>query len=225
MPAGRHRLTVRYRMRETGLYDEPSFVDEWKPLPPRLHDLRTVERVLVLDHDVAVAMVPVTEAEFGRFVAETAYRPTVTNRFLAGSVGPEAPVTFVDLEDARAYARWVGGRLPTEDEWQRAAELAGPAWPRDRGLELDRERVQRRPDPVRAAQRRQQLSGHGLGVVLRRGTAAAGVQRQAAAARAGSGPVQPDRLPAGVGYSDIDLTSTLRQAQGTVTAGRWPGWW
>ena len=131
VPAGRHRLTVRYRMRETGLYDEPSFVDEWKPLPPRLHDLRTVERVLVLDHDVAVAMAPVTEAEFGRFVAETAYRPTVTNRFLAGSVGPHAPVTFVDLEDARAYAHWVGGRLPTEDEWQRAAELAGPAWPRE----------------------------------------------------------------------------------------------
>ena len=200
VPAGRHRLTVRYRMRETGLYDEAPFVDEWKPLPPRLHDLRTVERVLVLDHDVAVAAASVTEAEFGRFVAEAAYRPTVTNRFLAGSVGPEAPVTFVDLEDARAYAHWVGGRLPTEDEWQRAAELAGPAWPQDQsGLELDRERVQRRPDPLRAAQRRQQLSGHGLGVVLRRGTAVAGVQRETAAARAGTGPVQPDRLPAGVG--------------------------
>jgi len=128
VPAGRHRLTVRYRMRETGLYDEAPFVDEWKPLPPRLHDLRTVERVLVLDHDVAVAAAAVTEAEFDRFVAETAYRPKVTNRFLAGPVGPAAPVTFVDLEDARAYARWVGGRLPTEDEWQRAAELAGPAW-------------------------------------------------------------------------------------------------
>ena len=39
----------------------------------------------MLDHDVAVAMAPVTEAEFGRFVAATAYRPTVTHRFLADS--------------------------------------------------------------------------------------------------------------------------------------------
>ena len=30
-------------------------MDEWKPLPPRLHDLRTLERVLVLNHPVAVA--------------------------------------------------------------------------------------------------------------------------------------------------------------------------
>ena len=48
-------LTVRYRGRETGMYDGAPFVDEWKPLPPRLHDLRTLERVVVLDHPVAVA--------------------------------------------------------------------------------------------------------------------------------------------------------------------------
>ena len=35
-------LTVRYRCRETGMYDGAPFVDEWKPLPPRLHDLRTL---------------------------------------------------------------------------------------------------------------------------------------------------------------------------------------
>jgi hypothetical protein len=31
----------------------------------------------------------------------------------------------VDLDDARTYAAWCGGRLPTEDEWQLAAELPG----------------------------------------------------------------------------------------------------
>ena len=33
-------------------------------------------------------------------------------------------MTFVDLDDARAYARWAGARLPTEDEWQLAAPSA-----------------------------------------------------------------------------------------------------
>ena len=57
VPAGEHVLTVRYRCRETGMYGGAPFVDEWKPLPPRLHDLRTLERVAVLDHPVAVAAV------------------------------------------------------------------------------------------------------------------------------------------------------------------------
>lgn len=129
--AGSHRLTVRYRARETGLYDEAPFVDEWKPLPPRLHDRRTVERVVDLDHPVAVAVREVTNADYRRFVSVTGYTPATANRFLAHvEVEPaeEAPVTFVDLGDARAYAGWVGARLPTEDEWQLAGVLAGRAW-------------------------------------------------------------------------------------------------
>ncbi len=130
--AGQHRLTVRYRMRETGLYDEAPFVAEWKPLPPRLHDLRTAERTLVLDHAVAVARAEVTVAAYERFLGETDYAPTTTNRFRAGGGAPADPVTFVDLTDARAYARWAGARLPTEDEWQLAAERAGRSWPGSR---------------------------------------------------------------------------------------------
>jgi hypothetical protein len=128
VPAGRHPLTVRYRARETGLYDDAPYVDEWKPLPPRLHDRRTLERLVELDHPVAVAGSEVSQADFDAFLAETGYRPLVENRFLAVRTAPHTPVTFVDLDDARAYARWAGARLPTEDEWQLAGQSSAGAW-------------------------------------------------------------------------------------------------
>ncbi|MBE7163221.1 MAG: hypothetical protein INR72_18440, partial [Williamsia herbipolensis] len=71
--AGEHILTVRYRFRETGMYDGAPFVDEWKPLPPRLHDLRTLERVVTVPSAVAVAAVEVSEREFAEFVAATGH--------------------------------------------------------------------------------------------------------------------------------------------------------
>ena len=33
------------------------------------------------------------------------------------------PVIHVTLNDARAYAAWSGGRIPTEVEWENAASL------------------------------------------------------------------------------------------------------
>jgi hypothetical protein len=131
VPAGERTLVVRYRRRETGLYDEAPYVEEWKPLPPRLHDLQTVNRDVSLA-DVSVAAREVTNAEYASFLVASGYRPLVANRFLghwvdgAPVAGTEdQPVRYVDLEDARAYASWRGGRLPTEDEWQVAAGLDG----------------------------------------------------------------------------------------------------
>ncbi|GAA2810015.1 SUMF1/EgtB/PvdO family nonheme iron enzyme [Kribbella solani] len=131
VPAGERTLTVRHRRRETGLYGTAPYVEEWKPLPPRLHDIQTVTREVSLPA-ISVAVAEVTNAEYAEFLRATGYQPLVANRFLKhwvdGAPVPgteDQPVTYVDLPDARAYADWRGGRLPTEDEWQVAAGLDG----------------------------------------------------------------------------------------------------
>ncbi|MEV4202901.1 SUMF1/EgtB/PvdO family nonheme iron enzyme [Micromonospora globbae] len=119
--AGRRELVVRHRVRETGLYGETPYVDEWKPLPPRLHHTATLRRAVTLGR-FAIATHEVTHGQYARFLRATGYRPVRPERFTAGQGPADAPVTGVDLADARAYAGWAGLRLPTEDEWQVAAE-------------------------------------------------------------------------------------------------------
>ena len=121
-------LVVSYRLRETGLYGETPFIEEWKPLPPRLHEIVSITRPVPALH-FAISRAEVTNAEFYAFTDATGYRPARPERFLAhwrdGRPAPGTetlPVTHVELADARAYARWAGLRLATEDEWQVAAE-------------------------------------------------------------------------------------------------------
>jgi formylglycine-generating enzyme required for sulfatase activity len=83
-------VRARFRLRESGGYGSVPFVEEWKPLPPRLHSFFELER------------------------------PGPTGSFAIAVL--EEPVTGLSLAEARAYAAARGARLPTEDEWQIAAE-------------------------------------------------------------------------------------------------------
>jgi len=72
---------------------------------------------------------PVTNAQFKTFLDASHYRPADDQNFLKdwkNGVYPDGaankPVTWVSLEDARAYAKWAGKRLPHEWEWQYAAQ-------------------------------------------------------------------------------------------------------
>ncbi len=99
---------------------------------------------------------PVTNAEFKKFMDASGYKPRDPHNFLRdwkdGAPPPgweNKPVTWVSLEDARAYAKWAGKRLPHEWEWQYGAQGTdgrlypwGNAWndsavpPQDRGRDL-----------------------------------------------------------------------------------------
>ena len=95
----------------------------WEPNPRRSHRRRMRIAPFHIDRT------PVTNAEFKRFVDTANYAPRDAHNFLRdwknGAPQPgweNKPVTWVSLEDARAYAAWAGKRLPHEWEWQYAAQ-------------------------------------------------------------------------------------------------------
>ncbi len=95
----------------------------WEDAPRRQHAHEMFMKPFYIDK------YPVTNAQFKRFLDATRYHPKDDHNFLRdwkSSTYPEGwgnkPVTWVSLDDARAYAAWAGKRLPHEWEWEYAAQ-------------------------------------------------------------------------------------------------------
>ena len=95
----------------------------WETAPRRYHRQPLTLKAFYID------TYPVSNAQFKKFVDTAKYHPADDYNFLKDwkdGTYPEGwgnkPVTWVSLEDARAYAAWAGKRLPHETEWQYAAQ-------------------------------------------------------------------------------------------------------
>ena len=121
--------TFRFRVHgvEVNVKDDAGLdvQDPWEEVPRRFHDHVMTLPAFYIDR------CPVTNAQFKSFLDSSHYHPRDDHNFLRdwrNGTYPEGwgqrPVTWVSLEDARAYAKWAGKRLPHEWEWQYAAQGA-----------------------------------------------------------------------------------------------------
>jgi formylglycine-generating enzyme required for sulfatase activity len=125
VPAATLELNIEMRVRECGFYDStPPSGDVYNFQKRRFRRPVAFPR-FAMDETL------VTNAQFDEFLRASRYRPRHGENFLKHwtrgrpPVGFEDhPLAYVDLNDARAYATWAGKRLPTEEEWQYAAQGA-----------------------------------------------------------------------------------------------------
>ncbi|KAB2962737.1 MAG: formylglycine-generating enzyme family protein [Thermoanaerobaculia bacterium] len=102
-----------------------------------------------VDLDVAayrIQRTEVTNAMYGRFLDECPAGDACGPRDLPSywddaayvDAHPDLPVVFVTWADAAAYCRWIGGRLPTAREWEKAARgTDGRTFPTGPALDPD----------------------------------------------------------------------------------------
>ena len=128
VPGGEFEMRVEYRWRE-GLSLDPLLSDA--------RGIRYAASRLVQLSDYYIDKTEVTNQQFKIFLDQSGYEPKWPRNFLRHWVDGSFvegrgrhPVVWVSMEDAKAYALWAGKRLPSEAEWQKAAQgTDGLIWP------------------------------------------------------------------------------------------------
>jgi len=119
-------IDVVFTCREIGYYQ--SIDDEFinRGMPTIHQPVTLVKRINT--GRIAIDETPVTNLQFKTFLDATNYQPQIRENFLKHWINGQIPsgkddhpVVYVCLDDARAYAKWAGKRLPREEEWQIAA--------------------------------------------------------------------------------------------------------
>tara|TARA_R110000772_G_scaffold110305_9_gene213874 strand:+ start:926 stop:3091 length:2166 start_codon:yes stop_codon:yes gene_type:complete len=123
IPAGSFDFKVGGIEIEGFMWAGLDFQYPWENLPRRAHNHHMDITRFFIDQ------YPVTNADYYKFVTATDYSPQDDFNFLKDWVDGKPkkgwenkPVTWVSIEDARAYASWANKRLPNEWEWQYAAQ-------------------------------------------------------------------------------------------------------
>jgi iron(II)-dependent oxidoreductase len=125
-PADSFLMPVHFRQRECGFYPAPGVTDISYTMTLDQPGIAS-RRIKITPY--AMDETPVTNTDFFKFLKATGYHPVFSENFLNDWTGGHPkkgeehyPVTWISIDDARAYAKWAGKRLPTEEEWQWAAQ-------------------------------------------------------------------------------------------------------
>jgi hypothetical protein len=137
----------------------------WESDARRFHEHRIAMRAYYIDK------YPVTNSQFKKFMDGSHYQPKDAESFLRdwkNGTFPDGwgnkPVTWISLDDARAYAQWAGKRLPSEWEWQYAAQgVDGRLYPWGNTWEASAV-----PAPAKAVDGRVRGRSHACGDIARR---------------------------------------------------------
>ncbi|MCL2744220.1 MAG: formylglycine-generating enzyme family protein [Planctomycetaceae bacterium] len=148
VPGATVNMKIEHQRRECGCYPDPGTPADsiekftWgNPHSSKVaHDYQVEVKTFLIDEAAVI------NAQFKAFLDATGYRPKHAENFIAHWTGgqmpvelAEHPVVYVDLDDARAFAKWAGKRLPTEPEWQLAAQgTDGRLWSWDGEMDINK---------------------------------------------------------------------------------------